>query len=105
MEIEEFQKTKGKSQRPQKPRPSIMFNNRNIFEHVLLHLKAIRNSELENALRFLNYKQSTKLLYYLESYIRNVGAIHCHISYRTLRSSSPRDASTSSWRHTSLRSR
>jgi U3 small nucleolar RNA-associated protein 12 len=72
MELEEFEKTKGKAPRPQKPRPSIMFNNRNIFEHVLLHLKAIRNSEVENTLRFLNYKQSTKLFYYLESYIRNV---------------------------------
>ena len=37
-----------------------------------LHLKAIRNPELENTLRFLNYKQSTKLLYYLEHFIRNV---------------------------------
>lgn len=55
MELEEAEKSKV---RPSKPKPSMMFNNRNIFEHVLLHLKAIRNSELENALRFLNYKQS-----------------------------------------------
>jgi hypothetical protein len=55
MELEEAEKS-GKKTRPSKPRPSPMFNHRNIFEHVLLHLKAIRNSELENALRFLNFK-------------------------------------------------
>lgn len=71
MELEEFDKSFGKSARPTKPRPSPMFNNRSIFEHVLMHLKAIRNAELENALRFLNYKQSVKLLYYLEHLIRN----------------------------------
>ena len=49
-----------------------MFNKRTIFEQVHLHLKAIRNPELENTLRFLNYKQSTQLLYYLEHFIRNV---------------------------------
>jgi hypothetical protein len=48
-----------------------MFNNRTIFEHVLLHLKAIRNSDIENTLRFLNFKQSMNLLYYLEHYVRN----------------------------------
>lgn len=73
MEIEEASKAKGKP-RPQKPRPSPMFNNRNIYEHVLLHIKAIRTSELENTLRFLNYKQSVKLLYYLEHLIRNVSS-------------------------------
>jgi len=53
--LEECESTKAKV-RPQKPRPSPMFNNRTIFEHVLLHLKAIRNSEIENTLRFLNFK-------------------------------------------------
>jgi len=71
MELEESEKVKGRV-RPAKPRPSPMFNNRSIFDHVLLHLKAIRNSEIENALRFLNYKQSVRLLYYLENFIRNV---------------------------------
>lgn len=71
MELEESEKGKGRV-RPAKPRPSPMFNNRSIFDHVLLHLKAIRNSEIENALRFLNYKQSVRLLYYLENFIRNV---------------------------------
>ena len=68
--LEECESTKAKV-RPQKPRPNPMFNNRTIFEHVLLHLKAIRNSEIENALRFLNFKQSMQLFYYLENYIRN----------------------------------
>ena len=69
IEVEEYSKGKGK---PQKPRPNPMFNNRTIFEHVLMHLKAIRNSEIENTLRFLNFKQSISLLYYLEHYVRNV---------------------------------
>ena len=50
-----MEKTKSKV-RPPKPKPSPMFNNRNIFQYVLLHLKAIRTSEIENTLRFLNFK-------------------------------------------------
>jgi len=30
------------------------------------------NQELENALRFLNFKQCSQLVFYLEYYIRNV---------------------------------
>lgn len=56
-EIEQYEMdliiSKGKAS---KPKPSPMFNNRSIFEHVLFHLKAIRNSEIENTLRFLNFK-------------------------------------------------
>ena len=55
MATEEAEKAKSKV-RPAKPRPSPIFNNRTIFEHVLLHIKAIRNSELENTLRLLNLK-------------------------------------------------
>ena len=55
IELEECEQSKSKV-RPQKPRLNPMFNNRTIFEHVQLHLRAIRNSELENTLRFLNYK-------------------------------------------------
>lgn len=69
--LEDSMKYKGKSA-PSKPLPSPMFNRRNIFEHVLVHLKAIRTSEIENTLRFLNYKQSIQLLFYLEHFIRNV---------------------------------
>lgn len=54
----------------EKPRPSIHFLGRTIFDHVLLKLKSIRNSDLENTLRFLNYKQSTSLLFYVEHYLR-----------------------------------
>lgn len=72
MAMEEAEKNKSSKVRPAKPRPSPLFNNRNIFEHVLLHIKAIRNAEIENTLRFLNFKQSTQLLYYLEHNIRNV---------------------------------
>jgi hypothetical protein len=56
---------------PEKPRPSIHFLGRTIFDHVLLKLKAIRSSDLENTLRFLNYKHAFSLLYYLEHYLRN----------------------------------
>jgi len=60
---------------PEKPRPSIHFLGRTIYDHVLLKLKAIRSSDLENTLRFLNYKQAFSLLYYLEHYLRNVQEI------------------------------
>ena len=41
---------------PEKPTPSIKFLGRNIFEHIILHLKKIRSAELENSLIFLNQK-------------------------------------------------
>jgi len=44
---------------------------RNIFDHVLIRLKAIRSSDLESTLRFLNYKHSCSLLFYTEHYLRN----------------------------------
>mmetsp|Transcript_28805 Transcript_28805/g.21458 ORF Transcript_28805/g.21458 Transcript_28805/m.21458 type:complete len:97 (+) Transcript_28805:604-894(+) len=44
---------------------------KSIFDFVLLRLKRIRSSELESALKFLNYQQSTDLLFYLEHCIRN----------------------------------
>ena len=73
LDIEQYEmELEGAASRASKPRASPMFNHRTIFEHVLLHLKSIRNSEIENTLRFLNFKQSTKLLYYLEHFIRNV---------------------------------
>ncbi len=71
MEMEEYDSKSGRS-RPARPRPSPILNNQTIFDHVKQHLKAIRNSELENTLRFLNFKQSISLLYYLEHFIRNV---------------------------------
>jgi hypothetical protein len=40
----------GKKYKPEKPQPSIKFLGRNIFEHILLHLKRIRSAELENTL-------------------------------------------------------
>jgi len=55
---------------PEKPRPSIHFLGRTIYDHVMLKLKSIRNSDLESTLRFLNYKQCLSLLFYLEHYIR-----------------------------------
>ena len=56
---------------PEKPLASIKFLGRNIFEHVLLHLKRIRSSELENTLRYLNQKQAFALMFYLEHFLRN----------------------------------
>ena len=55
MQLEAYHR-KDTKQRPEKPVPSPLFNNRNIFEHVMLHLRAIRSAEVENTLRFLNYK-------------------------------------------------
>jgi hypothetical protein len=47
-----------KAGRPEKPQPSIHFMGRNIFDHVLLRLKAIRSADLESTLKFLGYKHS-----------------------------------------------
>lgn len=44
---------------------------RTVYDMVLLKLKAIRNPELESTLKFLNFKQSMSLLFYLEHYLRN----------------------------------
>ena len=41
---------------PEKPQPNIRFLGRNIFEHVLLHLRRVRSAELENTMRYLNQK-------------------------------------------------
>ena len=45
-----------KAEEPERPKPSIHFLGRTVFDHVQLKLKAIRNSDLESTLRFLNYK-------------------------------------------------
>mmetsp|Transcript_31744 Transcript_31744/g.36251 ORF Transcript_31744/g.36251 Transcript_31744/m.36251 type:complete len:314 (-) Transcript_31744:203-1144(-) len=58
-------------EKPLKPKPDYAFENRNIFEHVLHHLKNIRRSELENSLKFLNFTVIKKMIYYIEYYIRN----------------------------------
>jgi hypothetical protein len=60
-----------KGPRPEKPEPSIHFLGRNVFDHVLLKLKAIRAAELESTLKFLNYQQCVQLLFYIEHYLRN----------------------------------
>lgn len=60
-----------KAAKPEKPRASIKFLGRNIFEHIGLQLRRIRSSELENTLQFLNQKQSLSLLFYLEFFLRN----------------------------------
>lgn len=61
---------KGKAT-PEKPVAGIRFLGRNIYEHILVHLRRIRSSELENTLQFLNQKQSFSLLFYLEHFLRN----------------------------------
>ena len=69
--ISKSSKKKSKHDSPEKPVASIKFLGRNIFEHVMLHLKKIRSAELENTLRFLNQKQSFSVLFYLEHFLRN----------------------------------
>ena len=59
-----------KGAKPEKPEQSIHFMGRNIFDHVLIRLKAIRSSDLESTLKFLNYKHSCSLLFYVEHYLR-----------------------------------
>lgn len=64
-------KHKKKLAKPEKPTANIRFLGRNVFEHILLHVKRIRSAELENTLRFLNQKQCFALLFYLEHLLRN----------------------------------
>lgn len=68
--VELYQSKKGP--KPEKPTPSIHFMGRNVFDHVLIRLKAIRSADLESTLKFLNYKHSMSLLFYVENYLRNV---------------------------------
>ena len=73
--LELYQQRKGP--KPEKPEASIHFMGRNIFDHVLIRLKAIRSSDLESTLKFLNYKFCCSLLFYIEHYLRNVSASPC----------------------------
>lgn len=57
---------------PERPKPSIHFLGRTVFDHVLLKLKQIRAADLESTLRFLNYTHSCSLVFYCEHYLRNV---------------------------------
>lgn len=70
MEVHNKSGGSSKLPEPEKPRPSIHFLGRTVFDHVMLKLKSIRNADLESTLRFLNYKQCLSLLFYLEHYIR-----------------------------------
>ena len=58
-------------EKPIKPKPDYIFEGRNVFEHVLHHLKTIRRSELESSLKFLNFTVIKKMMYYIEYFIRN----------------------------------
>ena len=53
------------------PKPSVHFMGRTVFDHVMLQLKAIRSSDLENSLRYLNQPMSFSLLFYVEHLLRN----------------------------------
>ena len=61
-----------KGPEPERPRPSIHFLGRTIYDHILLKLKQIRAADLESTLKFLNYTHSCALLFYAEHYLRNV---------------------------------
>jgi len=74
MAMQDFREGKAAG-KPERPKPSIKFLNRTVFDHVLLRLKAIRSAELENALKFLNFKYSVSLLYYLEHLVRMVSQL------------------------------
>jgi hypothetical protein len=54
------------------PVPSPHFLGRTIYDHILIQLKLIRSSDLENSMRFLNQPQSFSLLFYIEHMLRNV---------------------------------
>lgn len=60
---------------PERPKPSIHFLGRTVYDHVLLKLKQIRSADLESTLRFLNYTHSSSLIFYCEHYLRNVSLV------------------------------
>jgi len=64
----ELQMAKSK---PDLPKPSAHFLGRTIFDHILLQLKSIRSSDLENSLKFLNQSMSFSLMFYIEHLLRN----------------------------------
>ena len=64
-----------KGPKPDRPELNFHFAGRNVFDHVLIRLKAIRSSDLESTLKFLNYKYSCSLLFYVEHYLRNVSGL------------------------------
>lgn len=70
IQVELWQKKQGLE--PERPKPSIHFLGRTVYDHVLLKLKEIRASDIESTLRFLNYTHSCSLLFYVEHYLRNV---------------------------------
>lgn len=83
LEIYNQRKKQGKkASKPEKPQPSIKFLGRNIFEHIGVHLRRIRSSELENTLQFLNQKQSLAMLFYLEYFLRN--GLNCEMATRAI---------------------
>jgi hypothetical protein len=69
--LKENKKLAKSMQKPLKPKPDYAFEGKTIFEYVIHHLKAIRRSELESSLKFLNFTVIKKMLYYIEYYIRN----------------------------------
>ena len=73
LSVELWQKNQGSE--PERPKPSIHFLGRTVFDHVLLKLKQIRASDVESTLRFLNYTHSCSLLFYIEHYLRNVSSL------------------------------
>lgn len=54
----------------EKPRPNILFFNKNIFEVILNEIKKIPYFDLENVLNNISYAYFQKLVYYFEHYIR-----------------------------------
>lgn len=74
-----------KGPEPERPRPSIHFLGRTIYDHILLKLKQIRAADLESTLKFLNYTHSCALLFYAEHYLRNVSLQDFLLVYRTLK--------------------
>lgn len=91
LQVEMFE-NKALPQMPERPKPSIHFLGRTVFDHVLLKLRSIRASDLEGALKFLSYTHACALLFYTEHYLRNVSeTVYCKINFefRTSKSNYP----------------
>lgn len=59
-------------EKPEIPKPSLLFLKQNIFDYLLYQLKKIRSSELESTMNNIPYSYFQSLLFYFDYFIRNV---------------------------------
>ena len=72
----------------EKPKPSLFFFGKNIFEVILEEIKNIPYFDLENVLNNISYSYFQKLVYYFEHYIRKNIEIELYSIFKSLKTNS-----------------